>query len=134
MGSPERSRSVGLSWPRKSEKRGGAMPAMMSRGLLGLLALCLTWSVVVRYAEHGQYVDKDLQLSLQTPADCLRTLASFREELLRSFSQQSFAGIFTLTGTVVSVWRDPEVPGIRGWLPWYYRAVRVKSACQETPP
>ena len=108
------------------------MPVMRSRGLAGLLVFCLTWSVVVQYVEHGQYVDKDLQLSLQTPADCQRTLASFREELLRSFSQQSFAGIFTLTGTAVSVWRDPELTGIRRWLPWHYRAVRVKSACQET--
>jgi hypothetical protein len=114
--------------------RGGAVPTMGSRGLAGLLALCLTWSVVVRYAEHGQYVHRDLQLSLQTSEDCLRTLASFREELLRSFTQQSFAGMFTLTGTVVSVWRDPEVTGIRRWLPWHYQAVRVQSACQETSP
>jgi hypothetical protein len=114
--------------------RRGTVLAMGSRGLAGLLALCLTWSVVVRYAEHGHYVHTDLQLSLQTPADCLRTLASFREELLRSFSQQSFAGMFTLTGTVVSVWMDLELTGIRRWLPWHYRAVRVQSACQETSP
>lgn len=114
--------------------RRGAVPAMGIRVMAGLLVLCLTWSVVVRYAEHGQYVHKDPQMSFQTPADCLRMLASFREELLRSFSQQSFAGTFTLTGTVISVWMNPEVTGIRRWLPWNYQGVRVKSACEETSP
>jgi hypothetical protein len=103
-----------------------------SRFMAGLLLLCLTWSIVVRYAEHGQPVQKDLQLSLPTRSDCLRTLTSFREALLNRFTQQSFAGMFTLTGTVVSVWMNPELTGIRRWLPWNYQAVRVKSACQET--
>jgi hypothetical protein len=103
-----------------------------SRFMAGLLLFCLTWSIVVRYAEHGQHVQKDLQLSFQTRSDCLRTLTSFREELLTSFSQQSFAGAFNLTGTVISVWMNPDLTGIRRWFPWNYQAVRVKSACQET--
>jgi hypothetical protein len=109
-----------------------AVCAIGSRFLAGLLLLCLTWSIVVRYAEHGQPVQKDLQLSLPTRSDCLRTLTSFREALLIGFTQQSFAGAFTLTGTVVSVWMNPELTGMRRWLPWNYQAVRVKSACQDT--
>jgi hypothetical protein len=103
-----------------------------SRFMIGLLLLCLTWSIMVQYAEHRRHVQKDLQLSFQTRSDCLRMLTSFREELLTSFSQQSFAGVFNLTGTVVSVWMNPDLTGIRRWLPWNYQAVRVKSACQET--
>jgi hypothetical protein len=82
-------------------------------------------------AAQGQPVHRDLHLSFQTRADCLRALTSFREAVLTSFTQQSFAGMFTLTGTVVSVWRNPDVTGIRRWWPWNYQAVRVNSACQE---
>jgi len=112
--------------------KGHAAWSVGSRFIAGLLLLCLAWSIVVRYAEHGQPVQRDLQLSFQTRSDCLRTLNSFREALLTSFTQQSFAGMFTLTGTVVSVWMNPDLTGIRRWLPWNYQAVRVKSACQET--
>jgi hypothetical protein len=111
---------------------GHAAGSVGSRFMAGILLLCLAWSIVVRYAEHGQPVQRELQLSFQTQSDCLRTLTSFREALLSSFTRQSFAGMFTLTGTVVSVWMNPELTGIRRWLPWNYQAVRVKSACQET--
>ena len=103
-----------------------------SRFMRGFLLLCLAWSIIVQYAEHGQYVQKDLQLSLQTRSECLQMLTSFREALLTSFTQQSFAGVFTLTGTVVSVWMNPDLTGIRRWFPWNYQAVRVRSTCQET--
>ena len=112
--------------------KGPAAWSVGSRFMAGILLLCLAWSIVVRYAEHGQPVQRDLQLSFQTQSDCLRTLTSFREALLTSFTQQGFAGMFTLTGTVVSVWMNPDLTGIRRWLPWNYHAVRVKSACQET--
>jgi hypothetical protein len=112
--------------------KGHAAWSVGSRFMAGILLLCLAWSIVVRYAEHGHPVQRDLQLSFQTRSDCLRTLTSFREALLIRFTQQSFAGIFTLTGTVVSVWMNPDLTGIRRWLPWNYQAVRVKSACQET--
>jgi hypothetical protein len=102
------------------------------RCLAGVLLLCLAWAMVVRYEEHGQPVQREIPLSFQTESDCLRALTIFREAMLISFTRQSFAGMFTLTGTVVSVWRDPELPGIRQWLPWNYQAVRVKSACQAT--
>jgi hypothetical protein len=106
--------------------------AVGRRCTAGVLLLCLTWSIVVRYAEQGQPVHRELPLSFQTRADCLQALTSFRDALLASFTQQSFAGIFTLTGTVVSVWMNPDLTGIRRWVPWNYQAVRVKSACQET--
>jgi hypothetical protein len=102
------------------------------RCLAGLLLLCLAWTIVVRYVERGQPVRRDIPLAFQTQADCLRALTSFRDTLLASFTRQSFAGMFALTGTVISVWRDPELTGIRQWLPWNYRAVRVKSACEAT--
>jgi hypothetical protein len=129
-----RSVESGRSLIAEREMRRGAVPAMGGRVMAGLLALCLTWSVAVRYAEHGQDVHRDLPMSFQAQADCLRMLASFREELLHSFTQEGFAGMFTLTGTVISVRMDPNLAGIRRWLPWNYQAVRVKSACQETSP
>ena len=101
-----------------------------SRCMAGLLLLCLAWTIVVRYVEHGQPVQREIPLSFQTQADCLRALTGFRETVLASFTRQGFAGMFTLTGTVISVWRNPELTGIRQWLPWNYQAVRVKSACQ----
>jgi hypothetical protein len=112
--------------------KGHAACAIGRRFMRGLLLLCLAWSIIVRYTEHGLFVQQDLQLSFQTQSDCLRTLTIFREALLTNFTQQSFAGMFTLTGTVVSVWRNPDLTGTRGWLPWNYQAVRVRSACQET--
>jgi hypothetical protein len=111
---------------------GHAAGSVGSRFMAGILLLCLAWSIVVRYVEQGQPVQREIPLSFQTPSDCLRTLTSFREALLSSFTRQSFAGMFTLTGTVVSVWMNPELTGIRRWLPWNYQAVRVKSACQAT--
>jgi hypothetical protein len=100
--------------------------------LAGLLVLCLAWAIVVRYAEHGQPMEREIPLAFQTEADCLRALAIFREAMLISFTRQSFAGMFALTGTVVSVWRNPELTWFRQWWPWNYEAVRVKSACQAT--
>jgi hypothetical protein len=102
------------------------------RCLAGFLVLCLAWAIVVRYIEHGQPVERAIPLVFQTQADCLRALTIFREAMLIGFTRQSFAGMFTLTGTVISVWRNPELPWIRQWLPWNYEAVRVKSACQAT--
>ena len=98
---------------------GHAAWSVGSRFMAGILLLCLAWSIVVRYAEHGQPVRRDIPLAFQTQADCLRALTSFRDTLLASFTRQSFAGMFALTG-------------IRQWLPWNYRAVRVKSACEAT--
>jgi hypothetical protein len=129
-----RSVETGRSLMAEGRMRPGAVPAMGSRVMATLLVLCLTWSVVVRYAEHGQVVRRDLPMSFQAQADCLAMLASFREELLHSFTQEGFAGMFTLTGTVISVRMDPHLAGIRRWLPWNYQVVRVKSACQETSP
>jgi hypothetical protein len=102
-----------------------------SRYMAGLL-LCLAWTIVVRYVEQGQPVRQEIPLPVQTQTDCLRALTAFRETLLASFTRQSFAGMFTLTGTVISVWRDPALTGIRQWWPWNYQAVRVKSACHAT--
>jgi hypothetical protein len=111
---------------------GHAAGSIGSRLLAGLLLLCLAWAMVVRYVEHGQPVQREIPLAFQTQADSLRASTSFRDALLTSFTRQSFAGMFTLTGTVVSVWKNPELTGIRRWLPWNYQAVRVKSACQAT--
>src|SRR5215510_5112768 len=108
--------------------RQSAVHSMGSRCMAGCLTLCLAWSIMVRYAEHGQYVQKDLQMPFNTPADCLQMLAIFQEELLNSFSRESFAGEFTLTGTIISVRINPNLTGIRRWLPWNYQAVRVQSA------
>jgi hypothetical protein len=115
---------------RRDERSHGG--SIGSRCLAGFLLLCLAWTIVVRYVEHGQLVQPDITLSFETPSDCLRAVTSFRETLLAGFTQQSFAGMFTLTGTVVSVWRNPELTGLRQWWPWNYQAVRVKSACEET--
>jgi hypothetical protein len=112
--------------------KGHARGATGRRCLAGILILGLAWTIVVRYVERGQPVRRDIPLAFQTPAECLRVLTSFRDTLLASFTRQSFAGMFTLTGTVISVWRDPELTGIRQWWPWNYRAVRVKSACEAT--
>src|SRR5262245_43419770 len=100
------------------------------RCLAGVVLLCLAWAIMVRYAEHGQPVHREIPLSFQTEAECLQALTVFREAMLISFTRQSVAGMFTLTGTVVSVWINPELTGLRRWWPWNYEAVRVKSACQ----
>jgi hypothetical protein len=42
---------------------GHAAGSVGSRFMAGILLLCLAWSIVVRYAEHGQPVQRELQLS-----------------------------------------------------------------------
>jgi hypothetical protein len=90
------------------------------------------WSIVIRYAEDGQPFRKDLQMPLTTQSDCLRVLTLFRENLLRSFAQSSFAGEFNLTGTIISIRINPDLPRMTRWFPWNYHVVRVKSACRES--
>ena len=106
--------------------------SLWTRVMVWLITLCLAWSIVVRYSEYGQHFQKDFDQPFTTHADCLWMLTRFREQLLRSFSRYSFAGEFDLTGTIISIQRNPDPTPNRRWFPWNSHVVWVKSACRES--
>jgi hypothetical protein len=106
--------------------------SLWTRGMVWLITLGLAWSIVVRYSESGHHFQTDFDRQFTTHADCLWMLTRFRGELLRSFSQYSFAGEFDLTGTIISIQMNPDPTPSRRWLPWNSHVVWVKSACRES--